>query len=147
MIHLREGSEADKAYKKFMEDILLLRSSFSIIDQMFRQEMENAEKRRSRWWCSGCYEKLVDPTELNDFVAHINDPFGKMFDEEDDHEVIPAGDVSVSPAAVALPPPADCAADYWYPGQDTTLPAGASLRSPVAAAVRSAPTCSPRKMF
>ena len=138
-----------KKKKKFMEDILLLRSSFSIIDQMFRQEMENAEKRRSRWWCSGCYEKLVDPTELNDFVAHINDPFGKMFDEEDDHEVIPAGDVSVSPAAaVALPPPpADCAADYWYPGQDTTLPAGASLRSPVAAAVRSAPTCSPRKMF
>ena len=135
-----------KKKKKFMEDILLLRSSFSIIDQMFRQEMENAEKRRSRWWCSSCYEKLVDPTELNDFVAHINDPFGKMFGEDDDHEVIPAADVSVAPVAASalLPPPdpVDCSMDYWYPGQDATLPAASPM-----SAVRSPPTCSPRKMF
>lgn len=139
-----------KKKKKFMEDILLLRSSFSIIDQMFRQEMENAEKRRSQWCSSCCYEKLVDPTELNDFVAHINDPFGKMFDEDDDHEVIPTSDVSVSPAAATflLPSsdPVDCRTDHWYPGQDTTLPAASPMRSPVST-VRSPAACSPRKMF
>jgi hypothetical protein len=135
-----------KKKKKFMEDILLLRSSFSIIDQMFRQELENAEKRRSRWWCcSGCYEKLVDPTELNDFVSHINDPFGKMFDEEDDHDVIPATDVSVSPMAATTLLPLQSPVDYWYPGQDATLIAASPVSS-----VRSPPIGSPnspRKMF
>lgn len=130
---------------------------------MFGQEMENAEKRRSRWWWSCCYEKLVDPTELNDFVAHINDPFGKMFDEEDDHEVLPTADISVSPLAATMTPPvapmaspapapAYCPNDYWYPGQDTTLPTASSMRLSVASPMRSSvarspQTCSPRKMF
>lgn len=70
--------------KKFTEDILLLKSSFSIIDQMFRQEMANAEERRQRWCFEFFYKKQIDPTEINEFVAHINDPFAKMFDEEDE---------------------------------------------------------------
>ena len=70
--------------KKFTEDILLLKSSFSIIDQMFRKEMENAEARRSRWFPGYFYRALTEPTQINEFVAHINDPFAKMFDEDDD---------------------------------------------------------------
>lgn len=129
--------------RKFMEDILLLRSSFSIIDQMFRQEMENAEKRRSRWCWSGCYEKLVDPTEINEFVAHINDPFGKMFDEEDHHDVIPTAEISVAPMATS---PAESSIDYWYPGQDAPQVSASPMRSSVSVA-RSPQPYSKRQLF
>jgi hypothetical protein len=71
--------------KKYIEDILLLKSSFSIIDQMFRVEMENAEKLRARWF-SCCKKPLVEPTQINPFVEHINDPFARMFDEDSDDE-------------------------------------------------------------
>lgn len=70
--------------KKFTEDILLLKSSFSIIDQMFKQEMANAEERRRRWCFNCCYGEQIEPTEINEFVAHINDPFAKIFDDDED---------------------------------------------------------------
>ncbi len=72
--------------KKYIEDILLLKSSFSIIDQMFRVEMENAEKLRAQWF-SCCKKPLVEPTQINPFVEHINDPFARMFEDDSDDDV------------------------------------------------------------
>jgi hypothetical protein len=71
--------------KRYTEEILLLKSSFSIIDQMFNQEIKNAEILRRRWfpnWC--CWQrKLIKPTEINDFIRHINDPFSFALNKND----------------------------------------------------------------
>ena len=44
---------------------------------MFNREIKNAEILRKRWcfnWC--CWQKnLTSPTEINDFISHISDPF------------------------------------------------------------------------
>jgi hypothetical protein len=69
-----------------MKDILLLKSAFSVIDQMFRQEIINAEIDRNRWICVQWFNldfsswfrqpKRVDPDDMNDFVRYLMDPFG-----------------------------------------------------------------------
>jgi hypothetical protein len=63
--------------RELVKDILLLKSAFSIIDQMFNQEISNAEVLRNRWFwgCLYKYDKLPDPLTLNTFVAELMDPF------------------------------------------------------------------------
>jgi hypothetical protein len=63
--------------KNLFKDILLLKSAFSVIDQMFHQEIANAEILKNRWFWSGfChYKKLVEPTSLNSFIDALMDPF------------------------------------------------------------------------
>jgi len=65
--------------KNLVKDILLLKSAFSIIDQMFHQEIANAEILKNRWFWSGLchYNKLVEPTSLNPFIDALMDPFKK----------------------------------------------------------------------
>tara|TARA_B100000902_G_scaffold276920_1_gene262701 strand:- start:693 stop:2315 length:1623 start_codon:yes stop_codon:yes gene_type:complete len=73
-----------------IKKILILKSAFSMIDQMFRQEISNAEKLRNRWcmqkcisWCAGNgweggvgqHRKLIDPENMNPFIANLIDPF------------------------------------------------------------------------
>lgn len=105
------GKEMSRDYKfkvmalfrekqKLLNEILLLKSGFSIIDQMFRQEIMNVEKQRySRLkgilcCCRGHpkfvdykeYEKkssstelrkkvLIDPEKMNPFIMRLMDPF------------------------------------------------------------------------
>ena len=63
--------------RKLIQDILLLKSAFSVIDQMFQQEIENAEELRTRWFPSWFYlnQSLKKPEELNDFIKRLMDPF------------------------------------------------------------------------
>lgn len=91
--------------KKIIKDILLLKSAFSMIDQMFRQEIINAEKIKQKGWLGNllcpfklvdyntyhktdttCYqqlkkkiglkqEQLIDPEKLNPFLDVLLDPF------------------------------------------------------------------------
>lgn len=71
--------------KKYTEQILLLKSSFSIIDQMFNEEIKNAEIVRKRYcfnWCPW-QTKLTKPTEINNFIKHINDPFSFSPNQDD----------------------------------------------------------------
>ena len=52
--HLNEMDILFKKKKKYTEQILLLKSSFTIIDQMFNEEIKNAEILRRRYcfnWC------------------------------------------------------------------------------------------------
>jgi hypothetical protein len=63
--------------RRIIQDILLLKSAFSIIDQMFHQEIVNAEELRTRWFATWCYPKkaLRRPEELNEFIKNLMDPF------------------------------------------------------------------------
>ena len=62
--------------------ILLLKSSFSIIDQLFSDEMEFAENLKRRWCSSCCYMRLKPPEQKNDFINEILDPFDRLDEQE-----------------------------------------------------------------
>ena len=62
----------------------MLKSAFSIIDDMFIKEMENAEKYKKmtfrRWFLCGCgmREEDDDPRKLSTFVEDVMDPYGRQ---------------------------------------------------------------------
>jgi hypothetical protein len=64
---------------KLVREILLLKSAFSIIDQMFHKEIANAEILRQRgifsYFCSP--PELIEPQKLNEFIEDLMDPFKK----------------------------------------------------------------------
>ena len=69
------------------KEILVLKSAFSIIDEMFKTEIENAEILRKRWlpsWICFCREKLTKPEHVNRFLSHLLFPFPKYTNEEID---------------------------------------------------------------
>ena len=72
--------------KDYVKEILVLKSSFSIVDQMFLQEIENAEIIKSSWFrdyfCWKGSITLKEPETLNKFISGIMDPFKDK--EEDD---------------------------------------------------------------
>ena len=59
--------------------ILSIKSGFSVIDQMFQQEIENYDLKRKNWCREFCGCKstinIRDPNDLNKFVASLTDPF------------------------------------------------------------------------
>ena len=84
--------------RSLTKELLLLKSAFSMIDQMFIQEIENAERMNSICWgwsccfkrvlvghqeynkkklgcISCCQVKLLDPNRLNKFVEQLLDPY------------------------------------------------------------------------
>jgi hypothetical protein len=70
--------------KEYMKEILLLKSAFSVIDQMFHQEIENAQKMKNRWFYNWCfhYEKIPNPLSLNPFIEALMDPFKDCSSEQ-----------------------------------------------------------------
>jgi hypothetical protein len=65
--------------KDFINDILLLKSAFSIVDQMFITEIENAETIKNNWFINTfCCKRVLNlkkPTQINSFISEIMDPF------------------------------------------------------------------------
>ena len=67
--------------KETVKDLLLLKSAFSVIDQMFHQEIENAQimKQQYFWYIVhclfGCKQTLKAPVSLNTFIEDLMDPF------------------------------------------------------------------------
>jgi hypothetical protein len=68
--------------RRYIKDILLLKSAFSIIDQMFNKEMENAELQKCNWFfdlfcCKNIFKnsEIKKPQNINQFVSGIMDPF------------------------------------------------------------------------
>ena len=65
--------------RRYVKDILILKSAFSVIDQMFNKEMENAEIENKNWFrrifCFGLSLNLKKPQHINQFVIGIMDPF------------------------------------------------------------------------
>jgi hypothetical protein len=80
----RLQSEKDR----HLNNILVLKSAFSIIDEMFMKEMENAEKRKKMEWrkwicCSyGIQDKIKDPRELNLFIEDVMNPYKDKCEDE-----------------------------------------------------------------
>jgi len=72
--------------KDVTRDVLLLKSAFSVIDQMFHQEIENAQIMKRKWIWSFICEifgrtiTLRPPDSLNTFIEELMDPF-KEFDK------------------------------------------------------------------
>ena len=61
-----------------LDEILLIKSAFSVIDQIFRQEMHNAENHHSIFYwitCYLCQPNVVHPEHLNPFIRGLIDPF------------------------------------------------------------------------
>jgi len=81
--------ELETLYKDKMNHIqfiLQLKSSFSVIDQMFLKEVENAQIKKTCWWRYFRRKKLKKPHRLNNFVRYILDPFkdsGECYDKQD----------------------------------------------------------------
>ena len=59
----------------YIHKILLLKSAFSIIDQLFQQEVTNAQSMSRYMWSRCCYKKPIPPEESNEFIKYILDPF------------------------------------------------------------------------
>lgn len=69
-----------KLFKKkrhLLREIILLKSAFSIIDQMFHKEIKDAEEKRSRLcFCFGDNStNYKNPEEMNEFIKNLMDPF------------------------------------------------------------------------
>ena len=73
-----------KEKDRHINNILILKSAFSIIDDMFIKEMENAEKIKKmtfrRWFCCGygIKEKIIDPRKISQFIEDVMDPYGRQ---------------------------------------------------------------------
>ncbi len=80
--------------KQCINGFLLLKSAFSIIDQIFRQEMENAELEKRYWFCSSLFlyifhgkghfnknnKEYRNPEKLNSFIDELIDPFSGKYE-------------------------------------------------------------------
>ena len=81
-----------KEKDKCINNLLVLKSAFSIIDDMFVKEMENVEKFKQlkirRWFCFGynINEHIVDPRKMSEFIEDIMDPYGKKKIEKNNNK-------------------------------------------------------------
>lgn len=94
-----EISRLQKDKDRHINNLLILKSAFSIIDDMFVKEMENAEKYEKynkyyllRWFGFSYFikEKIIDPRKLSTFIEDVMDPYGrqdKIIDEAKKNEI------------------------------------------------------------
>jgi hypothetical protein len=62
--------------KNCVQRILILKSAFSLIDQMFQQEMKNVESLQKNWFQRFFEKRLaIEPTSINKFIGELMDPF------------------------------------------------------------------------
>lgn len=68
-----------KKKRQLMREIILLKSAFSIIDQMFHKEIRDGESKRSRTIYYSIFgetkKTYKNPEEMNDFIKNLMDPF------------------------------------------------------------------------
>jgi hypothetical protein len=76
-----------KLFKKkrhLMREIILLKSAFSIIDQMFHKEIRDGETKRNKI-CFCHNEAYNNPEEMNDFIKNLMDPFNNIISNNDNN--------------------------------------------------------------
>lgn len=68
-----------KKKRQLMREVILLKSAFSIIDQMFHKEIRDGETKRSRTIYYSVFgekkKQYKNPEEMNDFIKNLMDPF------------------------------------------------------------------------
>ena len=78
---------------RHINNILVLKSAFSIIDEMFMKEMENAIKFKRmkirRWiFCGfGIENKITDPRAINHFIEDVMNPYKDKIDTIDGEHI------------------------------------------------------------
>ena len=74
-----------KKKRYLMREIILLKSAFSIIDQMFHKEIRDGESKRSRTLYYAFFgekkSKFKNPEEMNTFIRNLMDPFKDEINE------------------------------------------------------------------
>ena len=77
--------------KKIIKEILLLKSAFSMIDQMFRQEIINAEKIKKKGWIANlfCPYKMVDYKTYHNNTYTCSEQLRRMFGLQQDYLIDP----------------------------------------------------------
>ncbi len=81
-------AECHEEKKRHENNIVVLKSAFSVIDEMFMKEMENAEKYKSmtirRWLLCGfgIKDQIIDPRHLNRFIQDIMNPYKERIEEQ-----------------------------------------------------------------
>lgn len=88
----KEIDKLNECCRNEINNLLDLKSAYSIIDEMFAKEMENAELKkklrcRAIFCCGfGMNEKIINPKEISTFVEDVMDPYGrrdkKVIEEE-----------------------------------------------------------------
>ncbi len=73
--HTKKIKKAYVIKREILTTILLLKSSFSIIDQIFQIEIISGEIKQRRKCSSCCIKPPQDPLYINKFVTSIMDPF------------------------------------------------------------------------
>jgi hypothetical protein len=77
-----------KLFKKkrhLIQEIILLKSAFSIIDQMFHKEIKDGESKRNRYLYNLIFgENIKNPEEMNNFIKNIMDPFNSIVNINND---------------------------------------------------------------
>jgi len=85
--HTNRLIELFKLKKEHIKEILILKSAYSIVDQIFLQEIANAEIINNNWILNNCCNNrklnLIDPERINNFISSIIDPF-----KEPDNHII-----------------------------------------------------------
>lgn len=61
--------------KRLIEYILLLKSAYTTIEQMFKQEISNAERNRGWFYNKTPSKKELQPEKLNQFIKKLMNPF------------------------------------------------------------------------
>jgi hypothetical protein len=67
-----------KKKRQLMREVILLKSAFSIIDQMFHKEIKDGESKRRRMiynFIFGETTEYKNPEEMNYFIKNLMDPF------------------------------------------------------------------------
>jgi hypothetical protein len=71
-----------KLFKKkrhLIQEIILLKSAFSIIDQMFHKEIKDGESKRNKYLYNLIFgENIKTPEEMNNFIKNLMDPFNSI---------------------------------------------------------------------
>ena len=74
-----------KKKRNLIQEIILLKSAFSIIDQMFHKEIKDGESKRNRHLYNLIFgENVKNPEEMNNFIKNIMDPFNSIVNIDND---------------------------------------------------------------
>jgi len=74
-----------KKKRNLIQEIILLKSAFSIIDQMFHKEIKDGESKRNRHLYNLIFgENVKNPEEMNNFIKNIMDPFNSIVNINND---------------------------------------------------------------
>ena len=68
--------------KDLVRYILSMKSGFSVIDQMFQQEIYNHDQLKRNWvrdlFYPSSFMNITEPTQINNFIKNLIDPFEKF---------------------------------------------------------------------